>query len=156
MWGRAGPFGLAHGASFNEIDRAVIEMRTKLARDNTRPLISAARGQRTRLRRAGKGWFVRSFPRTYVQSFVPNLSVSREFGKCLGQTSVIWQIARDRVGEARSFISARRMDVSRVNIQIDKFAADGDAGWGRVEVGLIVHGGVATGLSNLTAVDVFG
>lgn len=37
------PFGLARGASFNEIDRAVIEMRTKLARDNTRPLISAAR-----------------------------------------------------------------------------------------------------------------
>lgn len=29
-----GPFGLARGASFNEIDRAVIEMRTKLARDN--------------------------------------------------------------------------------------------------------------------------
>lgn len=77
MRSRAGPFGLAHGASFNEIDRAVIEMRTKLVRDNTRPLISAARVQRTRLRhrrrRAGGKeasfvcWFVRSrvytFPR---------------------------------------------------------------------------------------------
>lgn len=39
-------FGLAHSASFNEIDRAVIEMRTKLARDNTRPLISAATEER--------------------------------------------------------------------------------------------------------------
>lgn len=38
----SGPPGLARGASFNEIDRAVIEMRTKLSRDNTRPLISTA------------------------------------------------------------------------------------------------------------------
>lgn len=41
-----GSFGLARGASFNEIDRAVIEMRTKLACDNTRPLISAATEER--------------------------------------------------------------------------------------------------------------
>lgn len=38
----SGPSGLAGDASFNEIDRAVIEMRTKLSRDNTRPLISTA------------------------------------------------------------------------------------------------------------------
>jgi len=43
----ARPFGLAHSASFNEIDRVVIEMRTKLARDNTRPLISAAKNAPT-------------------------------------------------------------------------------------------------------------
>lgn len=43
---RVGPFGLARGASFSEIDRAVIEMRTKLARDNTRPLISATTKER--------------------------------------------------------------------------------------------------------------
>lgn len=36
------PSGLARDASFNEIDRGVIEMRTKPPRDNTRPLISAA------------------------------------------------------------------------------------------------------------------
>lgn len=42
----SGPSGLARSASFNEIDRAVIEMRTKLSRDNTRPLISAATEER--------------------------------------------------------------------------------------------------------------
>jgi len=46
MWVRVGPFGLARGASFSEIDRAVIEMRTSLARDNTRPLISATAEER--------------------------------------------------------------------------------------------------------------
>lgn len=45
-----GPFGLARGASFNKIDRAVIEMRTKLTRDNARPLISAAAEERAAMR----------------------------------------------------------------------------------------------------------
>lgn len=62
---------------------------TKLARDNTRPLISAA----TEERADGDE------PEVYS---LPNLSLSS--GKCLEQTSVIWQIARDRVGETKSFI----------------------------------------------------
>jgi len=70
-----GPFGLARGASFNEIDRAVIEMRTKLGRDNTRPLISAA------TERADG-----DEPRVGSST---NLSVSVSSGKCLEQTSVI-------------------------------------------------------------------
>lgn len=80
---------MAYGASFNEIDRAIIEMRTKLARDNTRPLISAAHAAKERDYDdvddddRQEGSLVHTFPvRAELIRF-------REFGERLGQTSVI-------------------------------------------------------------------
>lgn len=119
-----GSFGLARGASFNEIDRAVIEMRTKLARDNTRPLISAATEERGDGNEHGGGWKVGSSL---------ELIRFRKFGKVLrANKRDLTNCTRSRWGDEVVHFGGWRMDV-RVDIEIDKFAAGDGRGRSRID-----------------------